>query len=194
MRNTRLRLRPGAVLVTILLALYPLLVYWSLDFLQPRWLGMLLIVMLVMRHHDKLLAAARQTRMGERIVIVTLLSLAAMVAASNSELLLKIYPATANLGMLILFGLSLLQPPSMVERFARLAQPGLPDEAIPYTRKVTLLWCAFFIVNGGIALFTALYSSREIWALYNGLITYILMGLLFAGEWSYRRFVLRLPS
>lgn len=194
MRTARLRLRPGAVLATILLALYPLLVYWSLDFLQPRWLGLLLAAMLVLRHHDKLLMAARQTGAGERMVIIILLALAALVAASNSELLLKMYPALMNLAMLALFGLSLRNPPSMIERFARLARPALPDSAIPYTRKVTQLWCIFFVANGGIALFTALYASREIWALYNGLIAYLLMGLMFAGEWTYRRFVLRISA
>lgn len=44
----------------------------------------------------------------------------------------------------------------------------------------------FFLVNGAIALFTALYSSDKIWALYNGLISYGLMGMLFVGEWLVR--------
>ena len=194
MQGARPPFRPGAILATLLLVIYPLLVYWSLDFLQPRWLGMLLIIVLVLRHHDKLTRAARQSSTGERIAIALLLSLAALVAASNSEPLLLLYPALANLAMLILFGMSLLRPPSMIERFARLAQPDLPDEAIAYTRKVTMIWCAFFILNGGIALFTALFATRATWALYNGFITYLLMGLLFAGEWSYRRFVLRPPA
>ena len=194
MRSARPRLRPGAVLATLLLVIYPLLVYWSLDFLQPRWLGMPLIAVLVVRHHDKLFAAARQARSGERLAIALLLTLAGLVAASNSESLLLMYPALANLAMLLLFGFSLLRPPSMIERFARLTQPDLPDEAVPYTHKVTLIWCVFFLLNGSIALFTALFATRATWALYNGFITYLLMGSLFAGEWSYRRFILRPPT
>jgi len=67
-----------------------------------------------------------------------------------------------------------------------LQDPALPDEAIPYTRKVTIIWCGFFMLNGVLALLTTLYASDRIWALYNGLISYCLMGLLFAGEWLVR--------
>jgi hypothetical protein len=58
--------------------------------------------------------------------------------------------------------------------------------AIPYTRKVTITWCLFFIANGSIATFTALYSSMEIWSLYNGFIAYILMGSVFVIEYLIR--------
>jgi uncharacterized membrane protein len=47
----------------------------------------------------------------------------------------------------------------------------------------------FLLCNGAIALYTALVSSREVWALYNGLIAYGLMGAMFAGEWLVRRWV-----
>jgi uncharacterized membrane protein len=30
-------------------------------------------------------------------------------------------------------------------------------------------------------------ASRAAWALYNGLLSYLAMGALFAGEWLYRR-------
>ena len=56
-----------------------------------------------------------------------------------------------------------------------------------YSRKVTQLWCGFFIVNGAIAAYTAVLASRETWAWYNGGVAYALMGLLFVGEWLYRR-------
>ncbi len=56
-----------------------------------------------------------------------------------------------------------------------------------YTRRVTQVWCGFFVLNGGLALCTALWASDAGWALYNGLVAYVLMGLLFAGEWLVRR-------
>ena len=118
--------------------------------------------------------------------------LAASTAVSNSELLLRLYPAAVNLGMLLLFGASLRFPPSMIERFARLGETDLPPAAIAYTRRVTQIWCAFFVGNGAFAIYTALFASRDDWALYNGLIAYLLMGALFAGEWLFRRyFVIR---
>jgi uncharacterized membrane protein len=80
----------------------------------------------------------------------------------------------------------LFSPQSLVERIARIQHPNLPPEGVVYTRRVTQIWCVFFVVNGGIALVTALWSSFEIWSLYNGLIAYVLMGLLFAGEYIVR--------
>jgi len=58
---------------------------------------------------------------------------------------------------------------------------------VAYTRRVTQVWCGFFVLNGSVALVTALWASDATWALYNGLISYCLMGCLFAGEWLVRR-------
>ena len=77
-----------------------------------------------------------------------------------------------------------LEDPSSL---ARLSEPDLPDVAIAYTRKVTLVWCAFFLVNGGIALATALWGTEAQWTLYNGGIAYVLMGLIAAVEWLVRK-------
>jgi uncharacterized membrane protein len=43
------------------------------------------------------------------------------------------------------------------------------------------------MLNGSMALITALWSSFEVWSLYNGLIAYVLMGLLFGGEYWVRQ-------
>ena len=58
-----------------------------------------------------------------------------------------------------------------------------------YCRNVTLVWCCFFIVNGSIALMSVFGDSYRFWALYNGCIAYILMGLLFSGEYIVRKVV-----
>jgi uncharacterized membrane protein len=52
---------------------------------------------------------------------------------------------------------------------------------------VTQVWCGFFIVNGVIALFTALFASSALWWFYNGFLAYIFIGLLFAGEYFVRQ-------
>jgi uncharacterized membrane protein len=77
----------------------------------------------------------------------------------------------------------------MIERFARLSCPELPLAGIQYTRRVTAVWCLFFILNGSVAAASA-FSTREWWLLYNGLISYLLMGALYLGEWLVRRQVM----
>ena len=178
----------GAMLLQALMWLaYPLAIFFGLHFFEPRYVALLLATALLLRRHrdaGRLLAGLTRVDLA---LLVTLLGLAALTALTNSELLLRLYPAAMNLGMLLLFGLSLKYPPPMVERFARLSDPALPAAAVRYTRRVTQVWSVFFIVNGSIATYTALHSTREIWALYNGLIAYVLMGVLFATEWLVRR-------
>ena len=79
----------------------------------------------------------------------------------NAVLPLKLYPVLVNTAMLSVFGYSLIFPPSMVERLARLREPELPPEAIGYTRRVTQLWSVFFALNGAAALITGgRYAAR----------------------------------
>ena len=62
---------------------------------------------------------------------------------------------------------------------------------VAYTRRVTQIWCGYFIVNGGIIATLSLIGAERAWALYTGVISYIFMGLLLAGEWLYRRYRLK---
>ena len=49
------------------------------------------------------------------------------------------------------------------------------------------MWCGFFVVNGAVAAATALWATPAVWALYNGLLSYVAMGVLMGGEWLVRR-------
>jgi uncharacterized membrane protein len=186
--------RTGALLQVQLWLVYPLTIYFGLQLLEPRYVAMVLAALLLLRwrrNAGRFLAGLKAMHLG---VIVALAGLAALTMLTNSELLLRLYPAAMNLGFLLLFGLSLWFPPTMIERFARLQEPDLPPDGVIYTRRVTQVWCGFLAANGAVALWTACYASRETWELYNGLIAYLLMGLLFAGEWLVRRRLLPRPA
>lgn len=118
---------------------------------------------------------------------VASLCLAFATLVTQQSLPAKLYPVIVNAGLLAIFAHSLLRPPSAVERIARLREPDLPAEAVGYTRKVTMIWCAFFLVNGSIAAWLAVAGTDKQWALYCGGIAYLLAGLLFAGEFLVRQ-------
>ncbi len=170
------------LLAALLLLLYPFLVYFGAQKLEPRWLGVifagvyLLRLVFVVRHW------------WQRLLLLAVMSLGAFVFWwVNSETLLKLVPVFINAGLASYFGYTLWCPPSVPTRMATLEYHGdLPAVVRGYTVAVTRLWCGFFIVNGSIALVTALFFSRDVWALYNGLIAYIAIGLLFALEYGYR--------
>lgn len=172
--------KPALLIVGALTVAYPLLVWFGMGKVSPAWLALLLVA----------LAGLRALATRQPIWLVAAcggLLLAAAAAFGNSVLPLKFYPVLVNAVLLAVFSISLLHPPSAIERLARLREPDLPEAGVRYTRRVTQVWCGFFIVNGGIALATVLWGSDAAWALYNGLIAYLLMGLLFAGEWLLRR-------
>jgi uncharacterized membrane protein len=173
-----------------LFALYPLLIFGGLQFLDPRTVALLVLAGLALRYrrHAARLLSGFSGAQFAALGIPPLLGVA--VLATNSETLLRLYPAAVSASMLILFGVTLLYPPSMVERFARFREEALSEESVRYTRRVTQAWCLFFIVNGAIAAYTAAFASREAWVLYNGVFAYVLMGSLFAGERLIRRRVL----
>ncbi|MFD2453464.1 COG4648 family protein [Ideonella paludis] len=100
---------------------------------------------------------------------------------------LKLYPVWVNAVLLLVFGWSLWRGPPVIEQLARLSEPELPPRAVAYTRQVTQVWCGFFVLNGSVAAYTALACNEQTWAIYNGVVAYVLMGLLFGIEWCVRQ-------
>jgi uncharacterized membrane protein len=171
-----LQLLTGALILA-----YPIAVYFGLNYLPVGSIALVLCVLLTLR------LALQQN--GPKPMLLPLLCGIALTAGSflsQQANLLLYYPVLINLAMLSLFSWSLRQEQSMIERLARLREPDLPDSATGYLRRITLLWCGLFLVNGSIAAYTAAYTSLATWTLYNGFISYLLMGLLLAGEWLYR--------
>jgi uncharacterized membrane protein len=102
---------------------------------------------------------------------------------------LKSYPILVSLAFAGLFAYSLWRPPTVIERIARIRQADLTPAAQPYLRNVTRVWLGYFLANAAISAATAMSGDLELWMLYNGLISYILMGVLFAVEFMVRRHV-----
>lgn len=161
---------------------YPFLVYSAIEHLQPKHFALLLAALFFARF---LLGRNAKTSQAAFLLLPVLL-LATWVWQQNSELGLRLYPVLINALMLLAFASSLWQKQPLIERLARLSEPDLPPAAIAYTRTVTQIWCVFFCCNGLAALYTALYCDLKVWSLYNGLIAYLLMGLLFLIEFLVR--------
>lgn len=115
------------------------------------------------------------------------LALIALVLGCASLLLqapdfVYFYPVMVNAVLFFVFASSLYRPQTIVEKIARLRDPKFSDLEIPYARKVTLAWVLFFAMNGCAAFITVLIEDKFYWSIYNGAISYGLMGLMFAGE------------
>jgi uncharacterized membrane protein len=174
-------------LTGVLTLVYPLAIWLGHGRIEPRWLAGLLLLTVATRLPTLRLSAAARWSAGGALLLV------ALAVASNAVLPLKLYPVLVNAAFLCAFGVSLLSGPSMIERLARLREPDLPPQAVRYTRRVTQAWCVFFVLNGAACLGTALFSPEAVWSLYTGVVSYVLMGLMFGGEYLLRmRFKRRL--
>jgi uncharacterized membrane protein len=169
----------AAVLLGVSLA-YPVVVYLALGHVSPRWIALLLVALALARAW-----VTRESFWLGAAALATVLAVASLLGDRWGPL--KLYPALVNLVMFGLFAMSLWRGPTVVERLARMRETNFPPAAIAYTRRVTQVWCGFFVVNGLIAVATALWASAAAWALYNGLLSYVAMGVLMGGEWLVRR-------
>lgn len=166
-------------LSVVLTLLYPPAIYFGSDYLPAPVLAILLLPLLLLRGSGGI-AVSRWLIPGVLLLVVAAI-------ASNAVLPLKLYPLLMNVVFLVVFASSLRYPPPIIERIARMREPNLSPTGVAYTRRVTQVWCGFFIVNGTLALFTTLWASDKMWFWYNGVIVYVLMGTLFAGEWLVRQ-------
>jgi uncharacterized membrane protein len=165
---------------------YPFLVYAGLTRAGPRMVAITLAVMLALQ------ATLTWSRRSPALVSGLLVPAAALgvvlipAALFDEGQFFLLVPVLVNAVLLIAFGRTLLNGPSMVESFARLRGRQLPTDEIAYCRIVTVIWCLFFALNGGFTLWLALYRSLAWWTLYTGLLAYLLIGALFATEMVYR--------
>jgi uncharacterized membrane protein len=176
------------VLIGIVFVSYPVIVWIGLRAQSPRWIAALLLCVMLPLAAWRLRRSNREALRGLAIVpIVTVVVLALSAALDAGGLLLAV-PVVINTVFLTVFGATLRgDAMPMIERFARLQEPDLTPGQQAWCRLWTVIWCAFFVANASTALVLALAAPLAWWATYNGLIAYVLIGILFAVEWTLRR-------
>ena len=97
----------------------------------------------------------------------------------------KFYPPTMDFLIFLLFFGSLFQKETIIQKTAKLMNPNLSEPEIIYTKNLTYIWCAFLFINFLIALYTV-FLSDKVWFLYNGIISYFLIGTIFIIEYIIR--------
>lgn len=169
-------------IIGTLTLLYPVAVYYGIRYLEPWKIAGILAILLLLR----LMLAQQADKQWNRLLLLVCIAYCGLAVWNNNLITLRFYPVLVSLGLFTVFVMSLFYPPPVIERLARLQHPDLPEQGVVYTRKVTQVWCVFFVINGLIATSTALWFSFAWWSLYNGLISYVLMALLMGGEYLVR--------
>jgi uncharacterized membrane protein len=170
------------VLATLAVLAYPLLIFFFLDEVGAKGLGIGIVALMLLRYS----AVVKDNRW--------LIVLAALVVGflfyiqpQSSERVLRLYPTFISLSLLAAFAFTLVRPPSMAERLAQLSNVEITPVVKRYTRNVTVIWCCFFAINAGVSALIAMGGSLEVWTLYNGLISYLLVAAIMGIEYLYRQ-------
>jgi uncharacterized membrane protein len=174
------------VAFAILLALYPVVIYFGLRILPAGFFGLLLALLLALRF-GVLGTAERATAIP---VFLLLLAYALLAAFTGANQLLLLYPALVNFVMALVFAASLFHGTPLLERLAEVRGMQMSAHSGGYLRKLTAVWAVFLALNACIALWT-MSRSFEFWALYNGLLSYLLIACLLGGEIVFRRYYKR---
>ncbi len=186
------REEPLAGLLQTIVALgYPLIFYFALRVASPRAIALGVLAALALR---LAVSAPRRLAAWAWIGVPVALGIAAANGLSlvwNDPLALLLTPVFVNAALLVAFALSFLQRETVIETLA-LEQAGtLSEPEHVYCRRVTAVWCAFFVANGAIAAKLAVDGDLARWTFYAGFLAYLAMALLFAAEFVYRHWRFR---
>lgn len=185
---------PFAAMTVLALLAYPVAVYLAAGFVTPKILMAGVLALLALRialrlHHRTLLAWKPWALAG----LLLFAALAVLYSHGLGMMNVRLYPAAIDFCVFLLFFGSLFTQQPLVERIARAQRDDLDALALVYTRRVTWVWSVVLLLNTALALYTALYASMAIWTLYNGLLSYLLIGTVFLVELLIRRRVRCLP-
>jgi uncharacterized membrane protein len=186
-------MRPKRVNIWLVLTvlggmIYPAVVYVSLPQVSPFILAAVGLGLIAMRMWGVRRSGGASAWIPALAIVAATLAALSVVSPG---LAVKAYPAMISVAAASVFGASLIWPPNLIERIARLKEPDLSLQGQIYTRRVTQVWTSFLLINAGISGATAFWGSPEQWMLWNGLISYLLMGVLFVGEIALRQYVRR---
>ena len=180
--RARARVALSALLLACAVA-YPLIVYFGLTRAGTRFSAWLLIA-LTLAH--TVFRSRELRRLAWRSALPLPLCAAALYLDDRRYMLAV--PVLINAVLFSTFFGSLWSERPLVERFARMRVRDLSGAEVAYCRGVTKLWSGFFVLNGATAGGLAVAGALDAWTLYTGLISYILVGIVGASEYTVRKY------
>jgi uncharacterized membrane protein len=169
-----------AIVLSIVLHVVPQLLRDSFD---PAW--SMLVLMIV----DACVVALIVRSRTVLLVGVLLAALLGAALLSHQQVLAALPSIALNLMLAGLFGATLRAGETpLIVRIAELDDGVLAPEFVRYLRALTQAWAIFFITMAGLSLVLMLYAPFEWWSLFVNVLSWPLVGMMFAVEWMVRRF------
>lgn len=179
-RRSMVLLAAGAIALSTALHVVPQLLQ---HVIEPAWSMLMLmivdagIVALIIRNRTAIAIGA------------LLLALLGAVVFLHQQLLAALPSITLNLLLAGIFGASLRPGETpLIVRIAELdSASALNPGFVHYLRRLTQAWTIFFSVMAALSLLLMTYAPYQWWSLFVNVLTWPLIGLMFAAEWVVRR-------
>ena len=173
-------LAAGAIVLSIALHVVPQVLR---DWFDPAW--SMLVLMIV----DACVIALIVRSRTALLVGVLLAGLLGAAVLSHQQVLAALPSIALNLMLAGVFGATLRQGETpLIVRIAEIDDGVLTPQFARYLRALTQAWAMFFITMAGLSLMLMLYAPFEWWSLFVNVLTWPLVGMMFAAEWMVRRF------
>ena len=170
----------GAIGVSTSLHVVP---QWLRNHFDPAW--SMLVLMMV----DAALVAL-VVRSRKALLTGALLGVLLVATVFWQQQVLAALPSIAlNLMLAAVFAATLR--PGNVPLIVRIEAPDgaaqLPPKFVRYLRGLTHAWTVFFLLNAALSLGLVVFAPFEWWSIFSNVLTWPLIGAMFALEWLVRR-------
>lgn len=171
------------LIIGALIVAYPFVVFFAFQSgIAVKFVGLFFLAIVILSF----------LRNKNKVLLGIGLTLCFLIFVFNQDIFLKIYPVLMNGAICSVFAISLTRTP-LITKYAEKMHYDLDEPAKKYTAKATLAWAIFMGYNTLISLITV-FMPVKIWVIYNGFISYILIGLMMIGEYITRKWILRVQS
>lgn len=178
------------VLSGLFLVASPWVLYWTLSRGDVQVASLALVGWVIVRTIPIVLAAKREHVRAALTLPAIALVFATLGWLFDNGTWLMVLPAATQASFGLAFLRSLRTTP-MIENFARMVKPALSEGEVAHCRAWTRVWGIYLIVVALFGLVLAACASLAVWTIYVGLVTYGLVGLLFAVEYVVRKYKFR---
>lgn len=168
----------------------PWVLYWTLSQDEVGIAAMTLIGWVIVRSIPLLVSAKREQRKAALQLPAIALGFALLGWVSDNGTWFLILPSATQATFGIAFLRSLSTTP-LIEHFARMMKPELSVAEHAHCRRWTRIWGIYLLVLAAIGLVLARWATLAVWTVYVGVVSYVLVGVLFAVEYFVRKIQFR---
>ena len=176
--------------VNIISALFilasPWVLYWTLSQQRVGVAAMTLIGWVIVRTIPVLISARREQRAAALQLPAIALVFAFFGWISNNGTWLLVLPSATQATFGLVFLRSLSGTP-LIEHFARMTKPELSVPELAHCRSWTRIWGIYLLVLAAAGLALARWATLTAWTVYVGVVSYVLVGVLFGVEYLIRK-------